>query len=132
MKKIKKIFYFLIFSFCCAQAHSQMYIVTVSEMHYEHPMRSKCDTGTFYDTGTFNSLKARQAIGSDYYKLITIIDPQGNVTYECYNATKGNINKGGSSAALLNRIFNKILKKGYKLVSKEGVLENGTWYFAIP
>ena len=129
---MKKIFYFIIFSFCCAQAHSQMYIVTVSEMDYGHPMRSKCDTVTFYDTGTFNSLKARQDIVSDYYKVITIINPHGNITYECYNVSKGNIKKGGSSVALLNRIFNNILKQGYKLVSKEGVLENGTWYFALP
>lgn len=133
---MKKIFYFIIFSFCCAQAQSQMYIVTVSEMDYGHPMKntlsegdygvpiSKCDTSTYE-----NRLHHIPRIN---YKVITIIDPQGNVTYECYNASTGNIKKGGSSVALLNRIFNKILKQGYKLVSKEGVLENGTWYFALP
>ena len=134
---MKKIFYFIIFSFCCAQAHSQMYIVTVSEMDYGHPMKntllegdygsqiSKCDTSTYENRLHWISTGI-------YYKVITIIDPQGNVTYECYNASTGNIKKGGSSVALLNRIFNKILKQGYKLVSKEGVLENGTWYFALP
>ena len=114
---MKKLLFVLAFTFIGQQVFSQMYIVTVSDMDltFNHP--SQCSA-------------------SDFDAVLTTIDPQGNITYDCM-PNGGQIRSSGSSIALLNQKFNSLTSQGYKLVSKENnsILGSdiyGVWYFAIP
>ena len=117
---MKKLLFVLAFAFIGGQAFSQMYIVTVfriTEGNGGHP--SNCPGG-LYDV------------------VMTTIDPQGNITYDCM-PSGGQLNWGGSNIALLNQKFNSILSQGYKLVSTDANNQIttsqsmiGAWYFAIP
>ena len=114
---MKKLLFVLAFTFIGQQAFSQMYIVTVSDMDNTSSHPSQCSTGS-------------------YDAVLTTIDPQGNITYDCM-PSGGQIRYGGSSIALLNQKFNSLTSQGYKLVSKEtnSILSSdiyGVWYFAIP
>ena len=116
--KNKKTLFVLAFTFIVQQAFSQMYIIIVNDM---------------YNLGNHPS----QRPSSNYDAVITTIDPQGNITYDCM-ANGGQIRYGGSSIALLNQKFNSLTSQGYKLVSKSDNLYltrldiSGEWYFAIP
>ena len=114
---MKKLLFVLALAFIGGQAFPQMYIVTVSDMDntFSHP--SQCSNSS-----------------SD--AVLTTIDPQGNITYDCM-PNGGQIRLSGSSIALLNQKFNSLTSQGYKLVSKEdnSILGSdiyGVWYFAIP
>ena len=114
---MKKLLFVFAFAFIGQQAFSQMYIVTVSDMDGNPNHPSQC-SATAYDA------------------VLTTIDPQGNITYDCM-PNGGQIYYSGSSIALLNQKFNSLTSQGYKLVSKEnnsilGSDINGVWYFAIP
>jgi len=114
---MKKLLFVFAFAFIGQQAFSQMYIVTVSGMDNLSGHPSQC-SATIYDA------------------VLTTIDPQGNITYDCM-PNGGQIYSNGSSIALLNQKFNSLTSQGYKLVSKEnnsilGGDINGVWYFAIP
>ena len=94
-----------------------MYIVTVYPLTGVNP--SNCSSGT-------NDV------------LMTTIDPQGNITYDCM-LDGGQIDESGNNIVLLNQKFNSILSQGYKLVSTDSDNDittsnyiNGAWYFAIP
>ena len=98
-----------------------MYIVTVSVIGYQHPEYGNCYTG-------------------DYNRILTTIDPQGNVTYQCLPYISGSsVSEGGGSLVLLNQEFNSILSQGYKLVYAsptnnidEVQDHRGTWFFTVP
>ena len=114
---MKKLLFVLAFTFIGQQAFSQMYIVTVSDLHPSHP--SNCPYSG--DNG-----------------VITTIDPQGNITYDCM-PTGGQVYYNANAIALLNQKFNSILSQGYQLVSTDASnnilsssLPYGAWYFAIP
>ena len=114
---MKKLLFVLAFAFIGEQAYSQMYIVAVHSYGNNHP--SNCAN-----------------IGS-YDAVMTTIDPQGNLTYDCmYQA--GHLSGNGSNIVLLNQKFNSILSQGYKLVSTDadsdinGSNIHGAWYFSIP
>ena len=114
---MKKLLFVLAFTFIGQQAFSQMYIIIVSDMDNVNLHPSPCSN-------------------SAYDAVITTIDPQGNITYDCM-PSGGQICFGGSSIALLNQKFNSLTSQGYKLVSTENnsILGNdiyGVWYFAIP
>ena len=116
---MKKILFVLAFAFIGQQALSQMYIVTIYTTNGNtHP--SNCSSSNNYDV------------------VMTTIDPQGNMTYDCM-PTGGQIDENGNHIALLNQKFNSILSLGYKLVSTDADNDitthqeiNGAWYFAIP
>ena len=115
---MKKLLFVLAFTFIGQQAFSQMYIVTCYSTNGSwHP--SNC---------TDNASDA----------VMTTIDPQGNMTYDCM-PNGGQIDESGNSIVLLNQKFNSILSQGYKLVSTDADNDittnstiNGAWYFAIP
>ena len=114
---MKKLLFVLAFAFIGQQAFSQMYIVTVCSSNSSNP--SNCPYAT-YDV------------------VMTTIDPQGNMTYDCM-PNGGQIDESGNNIALLNQKFNSIISQGYKLVSTDadndittGGYINGAWYFAIP
>tara|TARA_A100001037_G_C14616691_1_gene399721 strand:- start:62 stop:409 length:348 start_codon:yes stop_codon:yes gene_type:complete len=115
---MKKLLFVLAFAFIGQQAFSQMYIVTISDIRVNHP--SNCPHANSYDA------------------IMTTIDPQGNITYDCM-PNGGQAVYNGNHIALLNQKFNSILSQGYKLVSTDsdvriytdGIME-GAWYFAIP
>jgi hypothetical protein len=115
---MKKLLFILVFTFIGGQAFSQMYIVTVYDLGSNHP--SNCSSGT-----------------DDV--VMTTIDPQGNITYDCM-PTGGQVYFNANHIALLNQKFNSILSQGYKLVSTDADNDitvgysnmNGAWYFAIP
>ena len=119
---MKKLLFVLAFAFIGGQAFSQMYIVAVSSFHASHPQYGNCN---------INSLS--------YDRIMTTIDPQGNVTYQClpYNAGS-RLDQGGGNLVLINQEFNSILSQGYKLVTPStninlhGTEDNGLWYFVIP
>ena len=98
-----------------------MYIVTVSVIGSQHPEYGNCYTG-------------------DYDRILTTIDPQGNVTYQCLPYISGSsVSEGGGSLVLLNQEFNSILSQGYKLVYAsptnnidEVQDHRGTWFFTVP
>ena len=115
---MKKILFILSFTFIGHQVFSQMYIVTVKN-HYgnsSHP--SPCSTNN--EDG-----------------VMTTIDPQGNITYDCLPAG-GWLMDNGTNITLINQKFNSLISQGYKLVSTEetnnlgGIPAIGVWYFAIP
>ena len=114
---MKKLLFVLAFTFIGQQAFSQMYIVTVYDLPTTHP--SNCPSGS-YDV------------------VMTTIDPQGNITYDCM-PNGGQVYNNGNHIALLNQKFNSILSQGYKLVSTDennditvgSSYMNGAWYFAI-
>ena len=99
-----------------------MYIIIINQSNSNHP--SNCP-----------------ATSSD--AVMTIIDPQGNITYDCMPKADG-LYYGGNNIALLNQKFNSILSQGYKLVATDsdndiskieagsGEYPRGAWYFAIP
>ena len=115
---MKKLLYILVFTFIGEQAFSQMYIVTVSGFNPNvHP------AGCSF---------------ANYGVVMTTIDPQGNITYDCLPGG-GQTNYNGNNIVLLNQKFNSILSQGYKLVStdSDNKITNGgeivgAWYFAIP
>ena len=115
---MKKLLFVLAFAFIGQQAFSQMYIVTVYGIQSgSHP--SNCTSGA-YDV------------------LMTTIDPQGNITYDCM-PNGGQISNSGNNIVLLNQKFNSILSQGYKLVATDTDNDittyqqiNDAWYFAIP
>jgi hypothetical protein len=116
---MKKLLFVLAFAFIGQQAFSQMYIVTVFSIYNSNTHPSNCSGG-----------------GGDV--VMTTIDPQGNMTYDCM-PNGGQINNNGNNIVLLNQKFNSILSQGYKLVSTDadndittGGSINGAWYFAIP
>ena len=115
---MKKLLFVLAFAFIGGQAFSQMYIVAVDRVSANHP--ANCSNG------------ADDAV-------MTTIDPQGNITYDCLS-TGGQLYFNGDHIATLNQKFNSILNQGYKLVSTDtdnsittdaGEIK-GAWYFAIP
>tara|TARA_Y100000589_G_scaffold325496_1_gene363507 strand:- start:232 stop:600 length:369 start_codon:yes stop_codon:yes gene_type:complete len=122
---MKKLLFVLAFTFIGQQAFSQMYIVTINDLHSSHP--SSCPVSS----------------GSD--AVMTTVDPQGNITYDCM-PHYGGLMFNGNNIALLNQKFNYILGQGYKLVATDsdnditqiegnGSYDNyprGAWYFAIP
>ena len=113
-----KKFLLITFVFIGQQAFPQMYIVTVSDLSASHA--SNCPSGT-----------------GDV--VMTTIDPQGNITYDCM-PNGGQVYYNGNHIALLNQKFNSILSQGYKLVSTDADNDitvswgstGGAWYFAIP
>ena len=115
---MKKLLFVFAFAFIGQQAFSQMYIVTIYDLPSSHP--SNCPWST-----------------DDV--VMTTIDPQGNITYDCM-PNGGQVFYNGNHIALLNQKFNSILSQGYKLVSTDadnditvgGSYMNGAWYFAIP
>ena len=115
---MKKLLFVLAFTFIGGQAFSQMYIVTIYSINGNtHP--SNCSAAL-------------------YSVVMTTIDPQGNMTYDCM-PNGGQIDESGNSIVLLNQKFNSILSQGYKLVSTDADNDittnstiNGAWYFAIP
>ena len=99
------------------QMQAQMYIVTLYQPSNTHP-ESSCT--------------------STYDVIMTTIDPQGNITYDCL-PNGGQLNYGGSNIALLNQKFNSITSLGYKLVATDADnditttnYKQGAWYFAVP
>ena len=114
---MKKLLFVLAFTFIGQQAFSQMYIVAVHSYGNNHP--SNCANINPSDV------------------VMTTIDPQGNLTYDCMPQA-GNLSGNGSNIVLLNQKFNSILSQGYKLVSTDadsdinGSIIHGAWYFAIP
>ena len=93
-----------------------MYIVTISDFVPDHP--AGC---SFTD-----------------YEVMTTIDPQGNIAYDCL-PQGGKTIYNGNNIVLINQKFNSILSQGYKLVSTDsnnkitgGDEIIGAWYFAIP
>ena len=120
---MKKLLFVLAFTFIGQQAFSQMYIVIINQLNSIHP--SNCSFTSNNDA------------------VMTIIDPQGNITYDCMPKVDG-LYYGGNNIALLNQKFNSILNQGYKLVATdtdndistiETISSNfpqGAWYFAIP
>ena len=122
---MKKLLFVLAFTFIGQQAFSQMYIVAINHLQPSHP--SAC------------GFSASDAV-------MTTIDPQGNITYDCMPVVDG-LYYDGDNIALLNQKFNSILSQGYKLVATDTdnditTVENGNgsddnyprgaWYFAIP
>ena len=119
---MKKLLFVLAFAFIGGQAFSQMYMVTVSVINdSQHPEYGNCYTMT-------------------YDRIMTTIDPQGNVTYQCLPYQIGSsVTEGGGSLVLINQEFNSILAQGYKLVyaSPDNNVDvisqhTSTWFFAIP
>ena len=123
---MKKLLFVLAFAFIGGQAFSQMYIVAINHLKSNHP--SSCFNT---DPNTSDA-------------VMTTIDPQGNITYDCMPYVDG-LYYNGDNIALLNQKFNSILSQGYKLVATdtdnditkiEQVSNNdypqGAWYFAIP
>ena len=119
---MKKILFLLAFAFIGQQAFSQMYIVTVSSLgNTNHPQFGNCYT-------------------SPNDRVMTTIDPQGNVTYQCLPYQPGSsLVQGGGSLVLINQEFNSILAQGYKLVYASPDVDvigvgtfTGAWFFAIP
>jgi hypothetical protein len=122
---MKKIFFLLAFAFIGQQAFSQMYVVAVSEIFNYHPEYVNCSTPG----------------NSSLDRIITIIDPQGNVTYQCLPYQSGSVSvgssveTGGDNLVKINQVFNSILTQGYKLVySSSNLIEqnDGIFFFAIP
>ena len=114
---MKKLFFLCVFLFMSMQIQAQMYIVTLSQPSSSHP-ESSCT--------------------STYDVIMTTIDPQGNITYDCL-PNGGQLNYGGSNIALLNQKFNSITSLGYKLVATDSgnniitaMWKQGAWYFAVP
>ena len=115
---MKKSLFVLAFAFIGQQAFSQMYIVTLRFVTSNHS--SNC-----------------QITGNDM--VMTTIDPQGSITYECVPNNQY-IQPNGSGLSILNQNFNSIISQGYKFVgvdadnslSNLGIQMNGSWYFAIP
>jgi hypothetical protein len=120
---MKKLLFVLAFIFIGQQAFSQMYIVTINHLHGNHP--SFCSSASNSDA------------------VMTTIDPQGNITYDCMPYLDG-LYFNGNNIALLNQKFNSILSQGYKLVATDtdnditrieyssNNFPQGAWYFAIP
>tara|TARA_B110000459_G_C16219353_1_gene320090 strand:- start:42 stop:401 length:360 start_codon:yes stop_codon:yes gene_type:complete len=119
---MKKLLFVLAFVFIGQQAFSQMYLVIISSINQGHP--SSC---------SYSDTKDR---------VMTTIDPQGNLTYTCLPESSGAIETGGAHQAIINQEFNSIISQGYKLIAtdSDNVLHvddgsyfpKGTWYFAIP
>ena len=119
---MKNLLLIIAFTFIGGQAFSQMYIVTISSTTSNGSHPSNCPSN----------------IGSSYDLVMTTIDPQGNITYDCM-PDGGQIFYNGNHIALLNQQFNSILSQGYKLVSTDANNDittygyiNCAWYFAIP
>ena len=115
--KMKKIFFILAFIFIGQQAFSQMYMVTVSDIDGDHPEFGNCN--------------------NEYDNIMTIIDPQGNITYKCLpDISSDDLPSGGNNMALINQEFNSILNQGYKLVhvgyDNSYYNGRGIYLFAIP
>ena len=94
-----------------------MYIVQISDVSSTHPQN--CPYLNAYDA------------------VMTTIDPQGNITYDCM-PYGGHSAVGAQHIKDLNLVFNTIISQGYKLVASDivsgitGTQPYGTWYFAIP
>jgi hypothetical protein len=91
-----------------------MYIVVVSYVDQYHPAAFGAGDG-----------------------VMTTIDPQGNITYDCM-PDSGAVYEGGQNLIILNEKFNTIISQGYKLVSTDSNNSlwaygsiSGAWYFAI-
>tara|TARA_B110000008_G_scaffold196039_1_gene194589 strand:- start:423 stop:788 length:366 start_codon:yes stop_codon:yes gene_type:complete len=121
---MKKLLFVLAFTFIGQQAFSQMYMVLVSRIHngagtFVHP--SNCGMGLTE-------------------RIMTTIDPSGNITYICLPTGLDNIEFGGENQKRINQEFNTIISQGYKLVSTDSDNNitnidgeiSGAWYFAIP
>ena len=73
-------------------------------------------------------------------RIITTIDPSGNISYICLPQGLDNLELGGENQKKINQEFNTIISQGYKLIQgdENNVLSQtnnniqGTWYFAIP
>ena len=94
-----------------------MYIVQISDVNSNHPQN--CSNSNTDDC------------------VMTTIDPQGNITYDCM-PNGGGAEDGAQHIKDLNLNFNTIISQGYKLVASDAnnFINNdgpsGTWYFAIP
>ena len=115
---MKKLLFILLFAFIGGQACSQMYIVQISDVWNGHPQNC--------------------AYADSDDAVMTIIDPQGNITYDCM-PSGGSAFHGAQHIKDLNLQFNTIIGQGYKLVASDATndissasLPRGTWYFAIP
>ena len=114
---MKKLLFVFAFAFIGGQAFSQMYIVQISSVSSNHPQNC--------------------SLGNDN-AVMTTIDPQGNITYDCM-PNGGTADHGAQHIKDLNQQFNTIIGQGYKLVASDATndistngLPRGTWYFAIP
>jgi hypothetical protein len=108
---MKKLLFVLAFAFIGQQAFSQMYIVTMSMVSNTHP---SCNN----------------------YYVMTTVDPQGNITYDCMGGNR-NVSDGAQNLVDINLNFNSIISQGYKLIHIVGQDQTtdeffGSWYFAIP
>ena len=92
---MKKLLFVLAFAFIGQQAFSQMYLVFVSQCSFNHP--SACNTSN-----------------SSYNAVMTTVDPQGNVTYNCLLSPKPY--NDGDQIAVINKKFNSIISQVYKLI----------------
>ena len=116
---MKKLLFVLAFAFIGQQSFSQIYTLTVADLNSSHP--SNCPN-------------------SNYDKVLTKIDPTGNVTYVCIPAVSGY--EDDSQWIVVQQEINNILNLGYKVIGtpcdffqKENVyfsIRTCTWYFAIP
>lgn len=101
---MKKLLFVLAFAFIGQQAFSQMYIAISHYTSSSHP--SGCNTS-----------------GANNYELtLTIIDPNGNVTYSCF--TPGSLNTNPIQAIELNQELNNIISQGYKLTYTAPLYKN--------
>ena len=116
---MKKLLFVFAFAFIGQQAFSQMYLVIVSGCDDQHP--SACNPN-----------------GSSGNAVMTTVDPQGNVTYDCLPNPLPYYD--GDQIAIINQKFNSIISQGYKLIDSDGdnslsssnYIVKGAWYFAIP
>ena len=119
---MKKLLFVLVFAFIGQQSFSQMYLVIVSSCHSQHP--SACNS-----------------LSNNSNAVMTTVDPQGNVTYDCLPSPHPAFD--GVQITIINQKFNSIISQGYKLIDSDGDNSlsgymnphssvNGTWYFAIP
>lgn len=101
---MKKLIFLFAFVFIGGQAFSQMYIAISSYTTSSHP--SGCNTSGASNTGL----------------TLTIIDPNGNVTYSCF--TSSSINADPIQAVELNQELNNIISQGYKLTYTAPLYKN--------
>jgi len=116
---MKKLIFLFAFAFIGQQAFSQMYIVTLSLAEPSH-------------------------VQSSQEPILSIIDPNGTITYRCLGATS--IAYNSDVIGIINQELNTIINQGYKLIetnngysgNNNGFIDNTgvnygtTWYFAIP